>query len=205
MAATEPAPGGSAATPTLPLVLASTSRYRHDLLARLRLPFECVAPGVDEVAAAGESPRELAVRLAWLKCEAVAARHPAALVIGSDQVAELDGQALGKPGHAIAAAAQLRASSGRAVRFHTAVSLQQGARRIDLLDRTTVRFRVLDDAEIARYLDAEQPFDCAGSFKVEGLGATLFEAVENQDPTALVGLPLIALAAALRSFGYPLP
>lgn len=204
MAATEPTPGDRAAIPP-PLVLASTSRYRRDLLARLGLPFQCVAPGVDESAAEGESPRELAVRLARLKCEAVAAHHPAAVVIGSDQVAELDGRALGKPGHAAAAAAQLRASSGRAVRFHTAVCLQSGARRIELLDRTTVRFRLLDDAEIARYLAAEQPFDCAGSFKVEGLGTTLFESAENQDPTALVGLPLIALAAALRSLGYALP
>lgn len=187
------------------IVLASTSRYRRELLARLRLAFDAVAPDVDEAALPDEPPEALAVRLARAKCDAVVRRHPEALVIGSDQVAELDGRALGKPGGREAAFAQLRACSGRAVAFHTAVQLRGGDRAEALLDRTVVHFRALRDDEIGRYLDAEQPYDCAGSFKVEGLGACLFEAVENRDPTALVGLPLVALAAALRRFGCALP
>jgi septum formation protein len=188
-----------------PLVLASTSRYRRALLERLRLPFECVAPGVDETALAGETPRGQAGRLARLKAEAVAAQRPGAIVIGSDQVAELAGRALGKPGGRSAALAQLQACSGREVAFHTAVCVLGGPQPYALLDRTTVRFRALRGDEIERYLDAEQPFDCAGSFKVEGLGACLFEAVLNEDPTALVGLPLVQLAGVLRDCGYALP
>lgn len=194
-----------AATDAPRLVLASTSRYRRELLARLRLPFDCVAPGVDEQALEGESPLAQATRLAAAKCDAVAERLPDALVIGSDQVADLGGRALGKPGGRDAALQQLRDCSGREVVFHTAVQLRHGARIRALLDRTVVRFRTLQDGEILRYLDAEQPYDCAGSFKVEGLGACLFDAVENRDPTALIGLPLIALAAALRDFGHALP
>jgi septum formation protein len=188
-----------------PLLLASTSRYRRELLGRLRLPFECIAPGVDEARREGEPPDALATRLARAKCDAVAERFPGSVVIGSDQVAELDGRALGKPGGRDAAFAQLRDCSARAVVFHTAVQLRLDGRSEALLDRTTVHFRALRDDEIARYLEVEQPYDCAGSFKVEGLGACLFEAVENRDPTALVGLPLIALADALRRFGYALP
>ena len=187
------------------LVLASTSRYRRELLGRLALDFDAAAPGVDETARAGESPRSLAVRLARDKARAVAARTPQAVVIGSDQVADLDGAALGKPGTAERAFGQLRACSGREVVFHTAVCVAAPGCEIEFLDRTVVRFRQLSDAEIARYLEREQPFDCAGSFKSEGLGAALFESIRNDDPTALIGLPLIALARALRELGFALP
>ena len=189
------------------LVLASTSPYRRELLARLGLPFDAVAPGVDEAAAAGEPPARLAARLAAEKAAAVAVRQPAGCwVLGSDQVAELDGQPLGKPGHREAAIRQLRAMSGRRVHFHTAIALQAaGGPLLQALDTTTAVLRALDDPEIERYLDAERPFDCAGSFKVEGLGISLFEAVDSRDPTALVGLPLIATAALLRQAGFAVP
>ena len=190
-----------------PLVLGSTSRYRRELLQRLGLPFDVDRPEVDESPLAGESPAALATRLAEAKARAVAERHPGAWVIGSDQVADLDGQPLGKPGGRQAAFAQLRAASGREVHFHTAFCLFSTAQPWPHagLDLTTVHFRTLGDEEIARYLDAEQPYDCAGSFKCEGLGITLFEAIDNRDPTALVGLPLIALSRALRAAGYALP
>lgn len=188
-----------------PLVLASTSRYRRELLDRLRLPFECVAPGVDESALAGEAAPTQAARLARLKAEAVAQQRPDAVVIGSDQVAELAGRVLGKPGNHAVATAQLQQCSGQEVVFHTAVCVLGGVQPQSLLDRTVVRFRTLRDDEIERYLEAEQPFDCAGSFKVEGLGACLFEAVHNDDPTALIGLPLVKLAGLLRACGYALP
>lgn len=190
-----------------PLVLGSTSRYRRELLQRLGLPFEVDRPEVDESPRPGEAPAALAVRLAEAKARAVAERHPGAWVIGSDQVAELDGRPLGKPGGSEAAFAQLRAASGREVRFHTAFCLCSVARASAHagLDLTTVHFRALADAEISRYLAAEQPYDCAGSFKCEGLGITLFEAIDNRDPTALIGLPLVALARALRAAGYALP
>jgi septum formation protein len=187
------------------LVLASTSRYRRELLARLRLSFEAARPDVDETPGAGETPEALAARLAVAKAEAVAARFPGAWVIGSDQVADLDGTALGKSGGREAAIGQLRAMSGRAVAFRTAVCLARGDVRWSAMDVTRVRFRRLDDSEIARYVDAEQPFDCAGSFKSEGLGIALFEAIETRDPTALVGLPLISTAGLLRRAGYALP
>lgn len=188
------------------LLLASTSRYRRELLERLRLPFEAVAPEVDESPLPGESPAALANRLAEAKARAVALRHPGAWAIGSDQVAELDGQPLGKPGGRERAFEQLRACSGREVRFHTAFCLARGdADSLAGADLTRVVFRPLDDAEIGRYLDAEQPYDCAGSFKCEGLGISLFEAIDNRDPTALVGMPLIALSAALRRAGFVLP
>lgn len=190
-----------------PLVLGSTSPYRRELLARLRLPFTVDRPEVDETPRPGEEPAALARRLARAKAQAVAARHPGAWVIGSDQVAELDGQPLGKPGDARTAAAQLRAASGRSLRFHTALALAQAGHGVgpEHLDLTQVRFRTLDEATIQRYLVAEPAFDCAGSFKCEGLGISLFEAIESQDPTALVGLPLIALARLLRTLGYSLP
>ena len=190
-----------------PLVLGSTSRYRRELLQRLGLPFSVDRPEVDESPLAGESPAALARRLAEAKARAVAERHPGAWVIGSDQVADLDGLPLGKPGGRETAFAQLRAASGREVRFHTAFCLFSAARPRPHagIDLTTVHFRSLADDEIGRYLDAEQPYDCAGSFKCEGLGITLFEAIDNRDPTALVGLPLIALARALRAAGYALP
>ena len=189
------------------LVLGSTSPYRRALLERLRLPFEVARPDVDETQAAGEAPADLARRLAAAKAMAVALLRPGSWVIGSDQVADLDGVALGKPGGFEQAARQLAAASGRQVAFHTAVCLARSddPRRIEFEDLTLVRFRPLDEATIERYLRAEQPYDCAGSFKVEGLGASLFEAVETRDPTALVGLPLIGLAAALRSIGYRVP
>jgi|SRR5690606_8515823 len=189
------------------LVLASTSPYRRELLARLGLPFEAIAPGVEEDAAPGEPPARLAARLAASKAAAVAAAQPdGCWVLGSDQVADLDGQPLGKPGHREAAIAQLHAMSGRRVRFHTAIALQASdGTLLESLDTTTVVLRTLREPEIERYVDAERPFDCAGSFKVEGLGISLFEAVDNRDPTALVGLPLIATAALLRQAGFAVP
>jgi len=186
------------------LILASTSVYRRELLSRLAVQFETARPEVDETPRPGESPAELAQRLAVAKAEAVAAREQA-WVIGSDQVAELDGHPLGKPGDRARAVAQLQAMSGRAVAFRTGVCVcGQGRRRI-ALDTTTVRFRRLGADEIARYVDREQPFDCAGSFKSEGLGITLFEAIETRDPTALVGLPLIETSRLLREAGFTLP
>ena len=154
---------------------------------------------------AGETPSALAQRLAHAKAAAVAGLHPRACVIGSDQVAELDGQALGKPGDPARAMAQLRRMSGHAVRFHTGVCVIRGQHCWQALDTTTVHFRQLSDPEIARYLAAEQPHDCAGSFKAEGLGISLFDAIQSQDPTALVGLPLIATARLLREAGFAVP
>lgn len=196
-----------ASTPRL--ILASTSRYRRELLARLTPGFDVVAPQVAEDAGYGEPPALLAQRLAREKAHDVARRHPGRLVIGSDQVAELDGLAIGKPGSAGAACDQLAACSGHELLFHTAVCLvdTRGAEACVqcAADLTRVVFRVLDADEIARYVAAEQPLDCAGSFKVEGLGITLFERIECIDPTALVGLPLIALAHMLRAAGLALP
>ena len=189
-----------------PLVLASTSRYRRELLARLALPFEVDRPDVDETPLAGETPACTAGRLAEAKARAVAIRHPGAWVIGSDQVADLAGRALGKAGSRDPALAQLQACSGQRVVFHTALCLlRHGEPARPALDRTEVVFRTLAREEILRYLDAEQPYDCAGSFKCEGLGISLFDAIHSQDPTALVGLPLVALARALREAGYRLP
>ena len=191
---------------TAPLVLASTSRYRRELLARLRLPFEVDKPDVDETPLAGEAPHDLALRLAMAKAEAVAALHPGSRVIGSDQVATFDGHLLGKPGHRSAAIDQLRRMSGREVVFLTAVAVaREDADTTAEIDRTVVRFRSLSDDAIERYVDAEQPFDCAGSFKCEGLGIVLFEAIDSSDPTALIGLPLIATARLLRQAGFTLP
>ncbi|HVO06162.1 MAG TPA: Maf family nucleotide pyrophosphatase [Burkholderiaceae bacterium] len=188
---------------TPPLILASTSRYRRELLERLRLPFTVVAPQVDETAAPGEAPAALARRLALAKAQAVAAREPQAVVIGSDQVAELDGTALGKPGTHERAREQLRSMRGRAVRFHTAVAVARAASGFtqEQLVTVTVRFRALSDEEIERYLRLEQPYDCAGSAKCETLGIVLADAIESDDPTALVGLPLIRTAAMLRAAG----
>ncbi|AJC45652.1 Maf family nucleotide pyrophosphatase [Xanthomonas sacchari] len=188
-----------------PLILASTSVYRRELLQRLRLPFDCARPQVDETPLPGETPLALAQRLAAAKAAAVAATAGQAWVIGSDQVAELDGHPLGKPGDVAAARAQLAAMSGRSVHFHTAVCLQQGTRTLQACDLTEVRFRDLQADAIARYIDAERPLDCAGSFKCEGLGISLFRAIHSQDPTALIGLPLIALSELLREAGYVLP
>ena len=185
------------------LILASTSRYRRDLLERLRLPFDVLSPDVDETALAGEAPAALAQRLALAKAHAVAQRHPNAVVIGSDQVADLAGEAIGKPGTHERAVGQLRRMRGHSVVFQTAVAVVCAASGYagSALVPVTVRFRPLDDAEIDRYLALEQPFDCAGSAKAEGLGIALLAAIDSDDPTALIGLPLIRLAEALRTVG----
>lgn len=189
------------------LVLGSTSRYRAELLRRLVAGFEQRAPGVDESPRPGEAPRERALRLAVAKARAAGAELRDALVIGSDQVAELDGRVLDKPGSAERAVEQLAACSGRSVRFHTALCLldTRDGRAATHVDQTTVRFRALGHDEIVRYVEREQPLDCAGSFKCEGLGISLFERIDNEDPSALVGLPLIALARLLRAAGVALP
>ncbi|WP_374354686.1 Maf family nucleotide pyrophosphatase [Limnohabitans sp.] len=194
--------------PALPrtVVLGSTSRYRRELLSRLNLPFEVAAPEVDETPQPGEAPRKLALRLALAKARAVAARHPEAVVIGSDQVADLAGQALGKPGEHARAVQQLRQMRGQTVVFQTAlavVCLATGFEQVDLAP-VRVRFRDLSDEEIEHYLQTEKPYDCAGSAKSEGLGIALLDAIENDDPTALVGLPLIRTARMLRAAGVKL-
>jgi septum formation protein len=195
-------PGRSAS-----LVLASTSRYRAELLRRLGLPFTQRAPGTDESPRTGEAPAERALRLAIAKAEAAAHDLNGALVIGSDQVAELDGLVLDKPGTAERACAQLAASSGRTVHFHTAVCLRDTRHGINHVhvDDTRVVFRSLEPEEIERYVEGEQPLDCAGSFKCEGLGISLFDRIDSQDPTALIGLPLIAVARLLRQCAVALP
>jgi septum formation protein len=187
------------------LVLASTSTYRRELLARLRLEFDVARPDVDETPLPGETPARLAARLAAAKAAAIAMRRPGDWVIGSDQVADLDGRPLGKSGTREAAITQLRAMSGKAVVFRTAVCLMRDSQAVPAMDETVVRFRALSGDEIARYVDAEQPFDCAGSFKSEGLGIVLFDAIETRDPTALVGLPLIVTARLLRQAGFQIP
>ena len=198
-----------AALPTDPsqamprLILGSTSPYRRELLARLRLAFEVDAPRVDEAARPGEAPAALAARLALEKAQEVAGRHPGAVVIGADQVADLDGQAIGKPGDHARAVAQLQAMRGRRVVFHTAVAVARvdtGLTQV-LVAPVIVRFRPLSDAEIEHYLHTEQPYDCAGSAKCETLGIALLESIESDDPTALVGLPLIRTCALLRQAG----
>jgi septum formation protein len=185
------------------VVLGSTSRYRRELLERLRIPFEVCAPEVDETPLPGEAPRALALRLALAKAQAVAAKFPNAAVIGSDQVADLNGEALGKPGNYDRAVAQLRAMRGQTVIFQTALSvvcLRTGFSQTDIAP-VRVRFRELSDGEIDRYLRAEEPYDCAGSAKSEGLGIALLDAIDSDDPTALVGLPLIRTARMLRAAG----
>ncbi len=186
-----------------PLILGSTSRYRRELLERLRIPFSVAAPEVDETPHAGESPRDLAWRLARAKAQAVAAAHPQAVVIGSDQVADLDGEPLGKPGEHAKAVAQLQRMRGRVVIFQTAVSvvcLASGFADTQLA-AVKVKFRDLSDAEIESYLRAEEPYDCAGSAKSEGLGIALLESIDNDDPSALVGLPLIRTCHMIRAAG----
>ncbi|WP_341887603.1 Maf family nucleotide pyrophosphatase [Variovorax sp. YR752] len=190
-------------TPRPPLILASTSRYRRELLERLRLPFDVLSPQVDETPRPGEAPARLAARLADAKAAAVAALHPDAVVIGSDQVADLDGEPVGKPGTHERAVQQLRAMRGRSVVFQTAVAVHRAASGYvgAALAPVTVRFRQLSDAEIEHYLRTEQPYDCAGSAKCETLGIALLDAIESDDPTALVGLPLIRTSALLRAAG----
>lgn len=189
------------------LVLGSTSRYRAELLRRLVSDFEQRAPGTDETPLSDETPANRALRLAIAKACGAAEGLEDALVIGSDQVAELDGTMLDKPGSTEIARAQLAASSGREVHFHTALCLhdtRSGEQRVHV-DRTVVMFRSLRMDEIDRYIEREQPLDCAGSFKCEGLGISLFERIDNHDPSALIGLPLIALSRMLREAGFTLP
>ena len=188
------------------LVLGSTSRYRRELLSRLNIPFGTDAPNVDETPLPGEDPRALACRLALAKARDVASRHPDAIVIGSDQVADLNGKPLGKPGNHENAVVQLREMSGQTVIFQTALTVIRQSAGIELQDIAQVRvvFRFLSDDEIEYYLRTEQPYDCAGSAKSEGLGIALLDRIDNDDPTALVGLPLIRTARMLRQAGLRL-
>lgn len=189
------------------LVLASTSPYRRELLQRLRVPFRCEAPGVDEAAvkARGLAPLALATELARAKALAVAARHPGAAVIGSDQVATIDGQTLDKPGTAERAAAQLQRLQGREHALLTAVAIAHPGGVAAFVDVTRLWMRSLTGEEIERYVAADRPLDCAGSYKVEGLGVALFSAISAEDQTAIVGLPLLRLAAELRQLGFAIP
>lgn len=189
------------------LILASGSRYRRELLERLRLPFTVHAPHVDETPLAGESPHDTALRLAREKAAAVTATHPDAVIIGSDQVAMLDGRQIGKPGDHPTALAQLRMMRARTVEFHTALCVHDARTGQVQTDDvvTLVRFRDLDDAVLDAYLRAEMPYDCAGSAKSEGLGIMLLEKIESDDPTALIGLPLISLTTMLLRAGIALP
>ncbi|MBA4329779.1 MAG: septum formation inhibitor Maf [Polaromonas sp.] len=203
----EPARTARPVTAGRPLILGSSSRYRHELLSRLGLAFEVVSPDVDETPAPGEAPAALARRLALAKARAVAANFPQAVVIGSDQVADLNGLPLGKPGNHERAVAQLRQMRGQTVIFQTAVAVvcaDSGFEQVELA-AVQVQFRELGDDEIEHYLRTEQPYDCAGSAKSEGLGITLLEAIHNDDPTALVGLPLIRTCRMLRAAGLMLP
>jgi septum formation protein len=186
--------------------LGSTSRYRKELLTRLRIPFETASPDVDETPHSNESPKDLALRLALAKARAVALKYPEAVVIGSDQVADLEGTPLGKPGNHANAILQLQRMRGKTVIFQTALSvvcIATGYERTDLAE-VKVKFRDLSDAEIETYLRAEEPYDCAGSAKSEGLGIALLDAIDNDDPTALIGLPLIRTSQMLREAGVKL-
>lgn len=188
------------------LILGSTSAYRQALLARLGISFETVAPRTDEAPSAGELPPDRAVRLSIAKARSVAAARPEGVVIGSDQVAALGARTLHKPGNAPACRAQLRELSGQCARFYTGCSIMgPGGRSLVHLDTTEVRFRVLHEGEIARYVEREAPLDCAGGFKAEGLGISLFESISSTDPTALLGLPLIWVASSLRTLGFEIP
>ena len=189
-----------------PLILGSTSRYRKELLTRLRIPFETASPDVDETPHSNESPKDLALRLALAKARAVALKYPEAVVIGSDQVADLEGTPLGKPVNHANAILQLQRMRGKTVIFQTALSvvcIATGFERTDLAE-VKVKFRDLSDAEIETYLRAEEPYDCAGSAKSEGLGIALLDAIDNDDPTALIGLPLIRTCQMLREAGVKL-
>ncbi|MBP8171919.1 MAG: septum formation inhibitor Maf [Pseudomonas sp.] len=189
------------------LILGSTSRYRRELLERLQYPFTTASPDVDEAPHPGEASRDLSLRLALAKAHAVAHQHPEAIIIGSDQVADLNGQPLGKPLTHERAVAQLRQMRGQTVRFYTALAVvcqATGMAHSDIAE-VGVRFRDLTDAEIERYLLAEKPYDCAGSAKSEGLGISLLDAIDSDDPTALIGLPLIRTCRMLRAAGLVLP
>lgn len=190
---------------TSPLILASSSRYRAKLLARLRVPFVGLAPDIDETPLSNESAEDLTQRLAFAKAQKLARLHPGRWVLGSDQAAVCEGQILGKPGTHERAATQLSALSGQRVEFLTAVTLINGTQSHHALDLTVVHVRLLTAAAIERYLAAEPAYDCAGSFKCEGLGISLFEQVQSSDPTGLIGLPLIAVADLLRKTGLDLP
>lgn len=193
------------APPPTRLVLASTSPYRRELLGRLQVPFTCCAPEVDEAVTAGATARDTVLRLARAKAAAGARLHPSAFVIGSDQVATLDGQIVSKPGSHAAARAQLRAASGRTIRFDTAICVRApDGREASSVAATDVTFRILSDDVIETYLDAEKPYDCAGAFKVEGLGIALLASVDGPDPTALIGLPLMAVVDHLAALGLQL-
>jgi septum formation protein len=193
--------------PMRALVLASTSSYRRALLTRLRLSFDVTPPGVSEEDVPGEAPALRALRLAVAKAQAVAHQYPEAIVIGSDQVAARGERVLHKSAHAAACREQLAALSGTSASFHTACAVVGVGARVNVVhvDTTTVVFRTLAPDEIDRYIERERPFDCAGSFKAESLGISLFERIDSSDPTALIGLPLIWVAQALRSCGYLLP
>jgi len=190
-----------------PLILASTSAYRRELLGRLGLPFDTAAPHVDETRLSGEDPAALVARLSLAKALKIAQSHAGAWVIGSDQAAVLGETILGKPGERSRCIGQLTAASGHRVRFLTGVALVNSTMPAPLVftDNTWVKFRTLDAESIERYVDRERPFDCAGGFKCEGLGISLFDAIESQDPTALIGLPLIAVSRLLRQAGYRIP
>ena len=190
-----------------PLILGSTSRYRKELLARLCIPFQVEAPEVDETPQAQEAPKDLALRLALAKARAVAKKYPDAVVIGSDQVADLEGEPLGKPGNHTNAVKQLKRMRGKTVIFQTALSVVCVATGFEQTDLAAVKvtFRDLTDAEIESYLRAEEPYDCAGSAKSEGLGIALLDAIHSDDPTALIGLPLIRTCRMLRAAGLTLP
>ncbi len=185
-----------------PVILASSSPYRRDLLARVLADFACATPAIDETPAPGETPAALVERLAESKARALGSTGDGDLVIGSDQVAALDGEIIGKPGNADRAFTQLRRQAGRTLCFYTAVAvLDTAVGHCDLaLDITRVTFRSLTDSEIHRYLARERPYDCAGSFKAEGLGIALFERIQSEDPTALTGLPLIQVTSLLRKY-----
>lgn len=187
------------------LILASTSVYRRELLERLGIPFTVVSPELDETPLPGESTLELALRLAKAKAAAVAKDHPDAWVIGSDQVADLCGAAIGKPGNFERAMAQLQLMRGSTVTFHTALCVMKGDIETTLSVPTEVGFRKLSDEILESYLLTEEPYDCAGSAKSEGMGITLLEAIKSDDPTALIGLPLIALTGLLRDAGFVIP
>ena len=192
---------------TRPLILASTSRYRASLLERFGLPFEARNPGVDEAERAGESPRGRAFRLSEAKADAVAAQFPHAIVIGGDQVPAASTTILNKPGNATNCREQLKLLSGSTAEFYTACTvrcLETGV-KLSHVDTTAVKLRPLFDAEIDRYIEREKPFDCAGGFKAEALGIVLFERIDTEDPTAIVGMPLIWLAGALRAVGFAVP
>ncbi len=188
-----------------PLILASSSIYRRDLLARLGLPFEAIAPEVDERSLPNEGVAAMALRLASVKASAIAKTHPNVWVIASDQAADLHGEAIGKPGNFDNALLQLQRMRGQTVYFHTAVCLMRADYSVAMNVATEVRFRDLPDATLINYLETEQPYDCAGSAKCEGMGIALLESIRSDDPTALIGLPLIALSALLRDVGFEIP